>query len=115
MAIEKPPVITLTEAAVTRAKDLMARSDGEVQALRVGVKTCGCSGLMYEVEYAKEKKRFEEEVEIDGVKIFIDPTAIMFLLGSEMDFKTDKFQSTFVFNNPNEADRCGCGESFRVA
>lgn len=115
MAIEKPPVITLTEAAVTRAKDLMARSDGEVQALRVGVKTGGCSGLMYEVEYAKEKKRFEEEVEIDGVKIFIDPTAIMFLLGSEMDFKTDKFQSTFVFNNPNEADRCGCGESFRVA
>jgi iron-sulfur cluster assembly protein len=115
MAMEKPPVITLTEAAVARAKDLMARSDGEVQALRVGVKTGGCSGLMYEVEYAKEKKRFEEEVEIDGVKIFIDPTAIMFLLGSEMDFKTDKFQSTFVFNNPNEADRCGCGESFRVA
>ncbi len=70
---------------------------------------------MYEVEYATEKKPFEEVVETDGVKVFINPTAIMFLLGSEMDYKTDKFQSTFVFNNPNETDRCGCGESFRVA
>ncbi|MBT4044882.1 MAG: iron-sulfur cluster assembly accessory protein [Rhodospirillaceae bacterium] len=115
MVMEKPPVLTMTEAAVARARELMVRSDGEVLALRVGVKTGGCSGLMYEVEYAKEKKRFEEEVETDGVKVFIDPTAIMFLIGAEMDFKTDKFQSTFVFNNPNEADRCGCGESFRVA
>jgi len=105
----------MTDTAVAQAKALMARSDGDVLALRVGVKTGGCSGLMYEVEYAREKKRFEEEVETDGVKIFIDPTAIMFLIGAEMDYKTDKFQSTFVFNNPNEADRCGCGESFRVA
>ncbi len=113
--MEKPPILTMTGAAVSRAKELMNRGDGEVLALRVGVKTGGCSGLMYEVEYATEKKPFEEEVEADGVKVFINPTAIMFLLGSEMDYKTDKFQSTFVFNNPNETDRCGCGESFRVA
>ena len=113
--MERPAVLTMTDTAVAQAKALMARSDGDVLALRVGVKTGGCSGLMYEVEYAREKKRFEEEVETDGVKIFIDPTAIMFLIGAEMDYKTDKFQSTFVFNNPNEADRCGCGESFSVA
>ena len=113
--MERSAILSLTDAAITQAKALMARSDGDVLALRVGVKTGGCSGLMYEVEYAKEKKRFEEEVEVDGVKIFIDPTAIMFLIGAEMDFKIDKFQSSFVFNNPNEADRCGCGESFRVA
>lgn len=113
--MERPPILTLTDTAVARAKELMHRSGGDVLALRVGVKTGGCSGLMYEVEYAKEKKRFEEEVESDGVKVFIDPTAVMFLIGAEMDFKTDKFQSSFVFTNPNEADRCGCGESFRVA
>jgi len=113
--MEKPPILTMTGAAVSRAKELMNRDDGKVLALRVGVKTGGCSGLMYEVEYATEKKPFEEVVETDGVKVFINPTAIMFLLGSEMDYKTDKFQSTFVFNNPNETDRCGCGESFRVA
>ena len=113
--MERPAVLTMTDTAVAQAKALMARSDGDVLALRVGVKTGGCSGLMYEVEYAREKKRFEEEVETDGVNIFIDPTAIMFLIGAEMDYKTDKFQSTFVFNNPNEADRCGCGESFSVA
>ncbi|MFP6709589.1 MAG: iron-sulfur cluster assembly accessory protein [Alphaproteobacteria bacterium] len=113
--MEKPPILTMTGAAVSRAKELMNRGGGEVLALRVGVKTGGCSGLMYEVEYATEKKPFEEVVETAGVKVFINPTAIMFLLGSEMDYKTDKFQSTFVFNNPNETDRCGCGESFRVA
>ncbi len=113
--MERPPVITMTDAAVARAKELMARGRGDVLALRVGVKTGGCSGLMYEVEYAKEKKQFEEEIETDGVKVFIDPTAIMFLIGAEMDYTTDKFQSTFIFNNPNESDRCGCGESFRVA
>lgn len=113
--MERPPLLTMTATAVTWAKELMARSEGDVLALRVGVKKGGCSGLMYEVEYAREKKKFEEEVETDGVKIFIDPTAIMFLIGAEMDFVTDKFQSSFVFNNPNESDRCGCGESFRVA
>ena len=112
--MERPPVLTMTDAAVEQAKTLLARDDDEVLALRVGVKTGGCSGLMYQVEYATEKKRFEEEVEVDGVKIFVDPTAIMFLIGAEMDYKTDKFQSTFVFNNPNAKTACGCGTSFSV-
>ena len=112
--MERPPVLTMTDAAVAQAKTLLARGDGEVLALRVGGKTGGCSGLMYQVDYATEKKRFEEEVEVDGVKIFVDPTAIMFLIGAEMDYKTDKLQSTFVFNNPNAKTTCGCGTSFSV-
>ena len=82
--------------------------------LGVGVNTRGCSGLSYVVEYAEEQKRFEDVVEDKGVKIFIDPTALVFLLGSEMDYVEDKFHTGFVFNNPNEKGRCGCGESFHV-
>ena len=109
------PILTLTDAAADRVKRLMAAADGQdVLGLRVGVKTRGCSGLSYFVEYAKEQKKFEDVIEQKGVKIFIDPTATMFILGSEMDYQEDKFQSGFVFNNPNEASRCGCGESFSV-
>ena len=109
------PILTLTAAAADRVKRLMAAADGQdVLGLRVGVKTRGCSGLSYFVEYAKEQKKFEDVIEQKGVKIFIDPTATMFILGSEMDYQEDKFQSGFVFNNPNEASRCGCGESFSV-
>jgi len=107
-------IITLTDAAAARVKELMARSDSPVQGLRVGVNTRGCSGLSYVVEYAREQKKFEDVVEDKGVRIFIDPTAVMFLLGSEMDYVEDKFHSGFVFNNPNEKGRCGCGESFHV-
>ena len=110
-----PQVLKLTDAAAGRVKDLMSRSAEPVLGLRVGVKKGGCSGMMYQVEYARERKKFEEVVEDKGVTIFIDPTAVMFLLGAEMDYREDKFQSGFVFTNPNEADRCGCGESFRVA
>ena len=107
--------ITLTEAAVTRAKLLMEKSgDDKILGLRVGVKTTGCSGLSYFVEYAKEQKKFADRVEEHGVTLFIDPTAIMFIIGSEMDYKEDKMPSGFVFNNPNEISRCGCGESFSV-
>jgi|TARA_X000001036_G_scaffold418576_1_gene437573 iron-sulfur cluster assembly protein len=107
--------ITLTEAAVARAKLLMGKSsDQKVLGLRVGVKTTGCSGLSYFVEYATEQKKFEDKVEENGVTLFIDPTAIMFIIGSEMDYKEDKMSSGFVFNNPNEISRCGCGESFSV-
>ncbi|MDP6344797.1 MAG: iron-sulfur cluster assembly accessory protein [Alphaproteobacteria bacterium] len=113
--MERPPILTMTEAALTRVRELTARADGDVLGVRVSVKKGGCSGLMYEVEYAKEKKAFEEVVETQGVRVFIDPTAIMFLIGAEMDFHQDKFHAGFVFNNPNEMDRCGCGESFRVA
>ncbi len=108
------PMITLTDAAAERAKALIAKSDKPVLGLRVGVNTRGCSGLSYFVEYAEEQKRFEDVVEDKGVKIFIDPTAVMFLLGSEMDYVEDKFHTGFVFNNPNEKGRCGCGESFHV-
>ena len=107
-------VLKLTDAAAERVKSLIDRSEEPVLGLRVGVKKGGCSGLMYEVEYAKERKKFEEVIEDKGVKVFIEPTAVMFLLGAEMDYHEDKFASGFTFSNPNEKDRCGCGESFRV-
>ncbi|MDH3594354.1 MAG: iron-sulfur cluster assembly accessory protein [Rhodospirillales bacterium] len=110
------PMISLTDAAAERVKRLMAKAEGDkpVLGLRVGVKTRGCSGLSYFVEYAKDQKKFEDVVEDKGVKIFIDPTATMFLIGSEMDYVEEQFQTGFVFRNPNEAGRCGCGESFHV-
>ena len=107
-------ILTLTEAAADRVKDLIARADKPVLGLRVGIDTKGCSGHSYVVEYAEEKKTFEEVVEDKGVRIFIDPAAVMFLIGSEMDYVEDKFHKGFVFSNPNEKGRCGCGESFHV-
>ncbi len=107
-------LITLTDAAVARVKELIGKADKPVLGLRVGVDTRGCSGLSYVVEYAEEQKRFEDIVEDKGVKIFIDPEAIIYLLGTEMDYQADALQSGFTFRNPNELDRCGCGESFRV-
>ena len=107
--------ITLTEAAVARAKLLMEKSgDEKVLGLRVWVKTTGCSGLSYFVEYATEQKKFEDKVEENGITLFIDPTAVMCIIGAEMDYQEDKMSSGFVFNNPNEISRCGCGESFSV-
>ncbi len=108
------PLITLTESAAARAQSLIEKSDSPVLGLRVGVNTKGCSGLSYIVEYAEEQKRFEDVIEDKGVKIFIDPTAVMFLIGSEMDYVEDKFHQGFVFTNPNEKGRCGCGESFHI-
>ena len=107
-------LITLTDAAAERVKNLIAKSEEPVLGLRVGVNTRGCSGMSYVVEYATEQRKLEDVVEDKGVKIFIDPMAVMFLLGSEMDYVEDKFQSGFVFTNPNEKGRCGCGESFHV-
>jgi iron-sulfur cluster assembly protein len=107
--------ISLTEAAAARVRRLMDKAgDDAVLGLRVGVKSKGCNGLSYFVEYAKDRKKFEDIVEDKGVTIFIDPTAIMFIIGSEMDYKEDKYFSGFVFSNPNETSRCGCGESFNV-
>ena len=107
-------MITLTDAAADRVRSLVEKSGKPVLGLRVGVKTRGCSGLSYFVEYAEEQKKFEDVVEDKGVKIFIDPTAVMFLIGPEMDYVEDKIQSGFVFSNPNEKSRCGCGESFSI-
>ena len=112
--MERPPVVTLTDAAADRVKALVAKSTEPVQGLRIGVKTRGCSGMSYSVEYADEPKRFEEVVEQKGVKLYIDPTAVMFILGSEVDYQEDRFTSGFTFLNPNEKGRCGCGESFHV-
>ncbi|HUI18192.1 MAG TPA: iron-sulfur cluster assembly accessory protein [Alphaproteobacteria bacterium] len=108
------PLITLTEAAAERVKSLIAKADKPVKGLRIGVKTRGCSGHSYFAEYADAPKKFEDVIEDKGVKIFIDPTSVMFLLGTEMDYVEDKLQSGFVFRNPNEKSRCGCGESFNI-
>ncbi len=108
------PIITMTEAAVERAKAIMARAEADVTGLRVGISTRGCSGLSYVVEYATEQRQFEEVIDRDGVRIFIDPAATMFLIGSEMDYQEGQFQTGFTFNNPNAKGTCGCGESFHV-
>ena len=107
-------VITLSDKAANRIKEIMSSADGETIGVRVGVKTGGCAGLSYIMEYAKEVKPNEEVVEEKGVKVLIDPKAIMYLLGTEMDFKKEKFASQFIFKNPNETERCGCGESFKI-
>ncbi len=109
-----PNVITVTEAAAERVKALMAKSRGEVTGLRIGLKAKGCSGMSYSVEYAKERAPGDEIVEDKGVTLFIDPKATLFIIGTEMDYVEDKLQSGFVFRNPNEKGRCGCGESFHV-
>ena len=108
------PILTLTDKAKTHVKTLMSKADSDAMGLRVGIKTAGCSGLQYVVEFATEKKPFEDVIEQDGVAIFIDPSAVMFLVGSEMDWVEEKFSSRFEFNNPNEAARCGCGESLTI-
>ena len=108
------PIVTLTDKAVAHVKKLMERADNDIIGLRVGIKTAGCSGLQYVVEFASEKKPFEDVITQDGATILIDPSAVMFLVGSEMDWVEEKFSSQFVFNNPNETARCGCGESFTV-
>jgi iron-sulfur cluster assembly protein len=109
------PIVTLSDAAAAQARQLIESADTDILGLRIGIKTAGCSGLQYDVQYATEAKPFEDRVEEKGVTLFIDPTAVMFLVGSEMDWEETKFASRFTFNNPNEAARCGCGESFTVA
>ena len=109
------PIITLTDKAAMHVKRLIEQGNSDVIGLRIGVKTAGCSGMQYDVQYATEQKQFEDKIEEKGVTLFIDPTAVMFLVGSEMDWEEDKFASRFVFRNPNEVARCGCGESFSVA
>jgi len=110
----KKQIITLSDAAITRVKALMARADEGILGLRVKITSTGCSGHAYDIQYAHETIPGEEVVEQDGAKVFIDPMAIMYILGSEMDYQEDMLQSQFVFNNPNEAARCGCGESFQL-
>lgn len=116
------PLITVSDAAVKRIHALLAKRGKPSAGIRVGVRTRGCSGLSYTIEYADEAGKFDEVVEVKdeeesgdgGIKIFIDPKAVMFLLGTEMDFVEEKLKSGFTFRNPNEKGRCGCGESFHV-
>ena len=107
-------VIKLSNNAAQRIKKIMSKAGSSAIGVRVGVKSGGCAGMSYIMEYAKEIKPNEEVVEEKGVKVFIDPKAIMYLLGTEMDYKEEKFSSQFVFKNPNETERCGCGESFKI-
>ena len=108
------PVIKLSANAAERIKEIMSKSEKETLGLRVGVKSGGCAGMEYVLEYAKNINPTDEVIEDQGVKVFIDPAAIIYLIGTEMDYKKDEFSSSFVFNNPNETERCGCGESFKV-
>lgn len=108
------PILTLTETAAERVRQLLAARTEPAVGLRIGVKTGGCSGLEYTMEFATEKKKFDEVVNDKGVTVLVDADAMMFLIGSEMDYKSDALKSGFVFTNPNETARCGCGESFQV-
>ena len=107
----RPQAMRLSEAAAIRIKDLMSKSDRPFAGLRVGVKNGGCAGMSYTMEYAETVNPADEVIEDKGVKILIDPKAILFLIGTEMDYRTDKLSSQFVFNNPNQTSACGCGES----
>jgi len=107
----RPQVMRLTEAAAARLKALSAASGKEIAGVRIGVKNGGCAGMEYTMQYAEAPGPHDELIEDKGVKLMIDPTAVLFLLGAEMDYRTDKMRSGFVFNNPNQTSACGCGES----
>jgi iron-sulfur cluster assembly protein len=104
----------LTEAAAARIKTVMANADRPIAAVRVGVKNGGCAGMAYTMEYAENVNPLDEVIEDRGVRILIDPKAVMFLLGTEMDYRIDKLSAQFVFNNPNQTSACGCGESVQI-
>jgi iron-sulfur cluster assembly protein len=110
----RPQVMRLTDAAALRIKDVMARADKPVAGVRVGVKNGGCAGMEYTMEYATSVNPTDEVVEDKGVKILVDPKAVLFLLGTEMDYKTEKLSAQFVFKNPNQTSACGCGESVQL-
>jgi iron-sulfur cluster assembly protein len=110
----RPQVMRLTDAAAARIRELTERADKPIAGLRVGVKNGGCAGMSYTVEYADEIKKSDEVVVDKGVQVLVDPKAVLFLLGTEMDFKVDKMAATFVFNNPNQTSACGCGESVSI-
>ena len=110
----RPQVMKLTDAAAQRVLELTQRADSEIVGLRVGVKNGGCAGQAYTVEYAHESRPTDEVVEDKGVKILVDPKAVLFLLGTEMDYRADKMQAQFVFNNPNQISARGCGESVQL-
>ena len=111
---ERPKAVRLSDAAAARIREIMDNADGKYQGVRVGVTNGGCAGMSYTMDYAEDVKPLDEVVEDKGVKIFIDPKAILFLIGTEMDFVHEKLGSRFVFNNPNQTAACGCGESVSI-
>jgi iron-sulfur cluster assembly protein len=110
----RPQVMRLTEAAAERIKTVMANADRPIAAVRVGVKNGGCAGMSYFMEYAEKINPLDEVIEEKGVRILVEPKAVLFLLGTEMDYKVDKLSAQFVFNNPNQTSACGCGESVQL-
>ena len=114
MARPRPQVMRLSEAAATRIRDVIGKAERPVAGVRVGVKNGGCAGMSYTMEYAETVNPHDEVVEDRGVRLLIDPKAVLFLLGAEMDFKIDRLSSTFTFRNPNETSACGCGESVAI-
>ena len=110
----RPQVMRLSEAAAARIKELMSKAERPIAGVRVGVKNGGCAGMAYTMEYAERANPTDEVVEDKGIKLLIDPKAVLFLLGTEMDYKVDKLSAQFVFNNPNQTSACGCGESVEL-
>jgi iron-sulfur cluster assembly protein len=107
-------VVTLSDAAAERIKTIIAAADRRILGVRVGVRNGGCAGMSYTMEYAEAKNPLDEAVEDKGVTVLVDPKAVLFLLGTEMDYKIDKLSAQFVFNNPNQTSACGCGESVAI-
>jgi len=115
MARPRPQVMRLSDAAAARIKEILAKADRPLAGVRVGVKNGGCAGMAYTMEYAERIDPSDEVVEDKGVRLLVDPKAVLFLLGTEMDYKVDKLAAQFVFNNPNQTSACGCGESVALA
>ena len=111
---ERPKAIRLSDSAAERIREIMADGEGKYEGVRVGVKNGGCAGMSYTMDYAESAASFEEVVEDKGVKVFIEPKAILFLIGMEVDFVREKLGARFVFNNPNQTAACGCGESVSI-
>jgi iron-sulfur cluster assembly protein len=109
-----PKVLSLTDAAAQRVKSIMASKGPSVAGLKIGIKKGGCAGMEYTMEWAESAGKFDEIVEQDGARVIIDPQAVLYLLGTEMDYKIDKLSAQFVFNNPNQSSACGCGESVNL-
>ena len=108
------PIIKLSDNAASRIKEIMSSAEKDALGVRVSVKSGGCAGMSYVMEYSRELNPNDEIIEDKGVKVFVDSAAVMYLLGTEMDYKKEELSSSFVFNNPNETERCGCGESFKI-
>jgi iron-sulfur cluster assembly protein len=111
----RPTVITVTEAAAARVRDIVARASTPAVGVRVGITKGGCAGMSYQLDLATEVARGDEVIDAHGVRVLVDPKAVLYLLGSEMDFVVDKLSARFVFRNPNEVSACGCGESVSLA